>query len=98
MLIMEEESVYTWNDVKIGVRQYFRPTPKNIRKFLLGFKAIMGSAAIGNALAERWWWSIGILVAGAIVDELVNFIGEHPAKTIIKSEIRLIRDEEAAKQ
>jgi hypothetical protein len=64
--------------MKIGFKQYFQPTPKNLRKWLLAGKSLIATIATheffsGNANNAFW-----IMVAGAALNELANLIGETP--------------------
>jgi hypothetical protein len=59
---------------KISLKNYFEPTPKNLRKWLLAIKSILGTisgAAYINGKEKVAFW---ILVGGAFIDELTNLI------------------------
>jgi hypothetical protein len=57
---------------KISLKNYFEPTPKNLRKWLLAIKSILGTisgAAYINGKEKVAFW---ILVSGAVIDGLAN--------------------------
>ena len=57
---------------KISIRNYFEPTPKNVKKWLLAIKSILATisgAAYVNGNEKIAFW---ILVGGAVIDELTN--------------------------
>lgn len=59
---------------KISLKNYFEPTPKNVKRWLLAFKSILGTisgAAYVNGNEKVAFW---ILVGGACIDELTNLI------------------------
>jgi hypothetical protein len=61
---------------KFGIKQYFQPTPKNLRKWLLAGKSLIGTIATAdffNGNPSRAFW---IMFAGAALNELANLIGE----------------------
>src|SRR4051794_21518520 len=64
-------------------KNYFKPTPPNLLRVSLGLKTLIGtlsSAAYfeGNKDAAFWF-----LVAGAIVDFLINCVGDNKTATMI---------------
>lgn len=59
---------------KISICNYFEPTPKNVKRWLLAIKSIIGTISVsayvnGNEKVAFW-----ILVGGACIDELTNLI------------------------
>lgn len=59
---------------KISIKNYFEPTPKNVKRWLLAIKSILASISVsayvnGNEKVAFW-----ILVGGACIDELTNLI------------------------
>jgi hypothetical protein len=59
---------------KISLKNYFEPTPKNVKKWLLAIKSILATISVsayvnGNEKIAFW-----ILVGGAVIDELTNLI------------------------
>ena len=57
---------------KISIKYYFEPTPKNVKKWLLAIKSVLGTISVsayvnGNEKIAFW-----ILVGGAVIDELTN--------------------------
>lgn len=57
---------------KISLKNYFEPTPKNVKKWLLAIKSILGTisgAAYVNGNEKMAFW---ILVSGAVIDGLAN--------------------------
>lgn len=56
----------------ISLKNYFEPTPKNVKKWLLAIKSILGTisgAAYVNGNEKMAFW---ILVSGAVIDGLAN--------------------------
>jgi hypothetical protein len=56
----------------ISLRNYFEPTPKNVKRWLLAIKSILATISVsayvnGNEKVAFW-----ILVGGAVIDELTN--------------------------
>jgi len=56
----------------ISIKNYFEPTPKNVKKWLLAIKSILATISVsayvnGNEKIAFW-----ILVGGAVIDELTN--------------------------
>jgi len=56
----------------ISLKNYFEPTPKNVKKWLLAIKSILATISVsayvnGNEKIAFW-----ILVGGAVIDELTN--------------------------
>jgi hypothetical protein len=63
----------------ISLRNYFEPTPKNVKKWLLAIKSILGTisgAAYVNGNEKMAFW---ILVGGAFIDELTNLFSNDNA-------------------
>ena len=60
----------------ISIKNYFKATPTNILKWLGVLKVILGSTAITTAIEGQPYWSVGILIAGALIDEATKFISE----------------------
>ena len=61
---------------KFGFNQYFKPTPKNVRKWLLAGKSLIatiGTAEYFNGNTKSAFW---ILFIGAALNEFANLIGE----------------------
>ena len=61
---------------KFGFSQYFKPTPKNVRKWLLAGKSLIGTIATAeyfNGSPSRAFW---IMLAGAALNEFANLLGE----------------------
>jgi hypothetical protein len=59
---------------KISLRNYFEPTPKNVKKWLLAIKSILATISVSayvNGSEKVAFW---ILVGGACIDELTNLI------------------------
>jgi hypothetical protein len=57
---------------KISLRNYFEPTPKNVKKWLLAIKSILATISVSayvNGSEKVAFW---ILVGGAVIDELTN--------------------------
>lgn len=59
---------------KISIKNYFEPTPKNVKRWLLAIKSILATISVsayvnGNEKVAFW-----ILVGGACIDELTNLI------------------------
>jgi len=58
----------------ISLKNYFEPTPKNVKKWLLAIKSILATvsgAAYVNGNEKIAFW---ILVGGACIDELTNLL------------------------
>jgi hypothetical protein len=56
----------------ISIKNYFEPTPKNVKKWLLAIKSILAIISVSayvNANEKIAFW---ILVGGAVIDELTN--------------------------
>ncbi|NDC31803.1 MAG: hypothetical protein EBZ58_12910 [Bacteroidetes bacterium] len=58
----------------ISLKNYFDPTPKNVKRWLLAIKSILATISVsayvnGNEKVAFW-----ILVGGAVIDELTNLI------------------------
>jgi len=56
----------------ISIRNYFEPTPKNVKKWLLAIKSILATISVSayvNGSEKVAFW---ILVGGACIDELTN--------------------------
>lgn len=63
----------------ISIKNYFEPTPKNVKKWLLAIKSILGTisgAAYVNGNEKVAFW---ILVGGAFIDELTNLFSNDNA-------------------
>ena len=59
---------------RISIRNYFEPTPKNVKKWLLAIKSILATISVSayvNGSEKVAFW---ILVGGAVIDELTNLI------------------------
>jgi len=59
---------------RLSLKNYFEPTPKNVKKWLLAIKSILATISVsayvnGNEKIAFW-----ILVGGACIDELTNLI------------------------
>lgn len=64
---------------KISIKNYFEPTPKNVKRWLLAIKSILGTisgAAYVNGNEKVAFW---ILVGGAFIDELTNLFSNDNA-------------------
>ena len=69
---------------KFGFGQYFKPTPKNVRKWVLALKSLVGTIATAdffNGNPTRAFW---IMFAGAVLNELANLIGEETTHDTIE--------------
>jgi len=63
----------------ISLKNYFEPTPKNVKKWLLAIKSILATisgAAYVNGNEKIAFW---ILVGGACIDELTNLLSNDNA-------------------
>jgi len=63
----------------ISLNNYFEPTPKNVKKWLLAIKSILATvsgAAYVNGNEKIAFW---ILVGGACIDELTNLLSNDNA-------------------
>jgi len=63
----------------ISLKNYFEPTPKNVKKWLLAIKSILATISVsayvnGNEKIAFW-----ILVGGACIDELTNLLSNDNA-------------------
>ena len=59
---------------KISLRNYFEPTPKNVKRWLLAIKSILATISVSayvNGSEKVAFWT---LVGGACIDELTNLI------------------------
>jgi hypothetical protein len=57
---------------RLSIKNYFEPTPKNVKKWLLAIKSILGTISVSayvNGSEKVAFW---ILVGGAVIDELTN--------------------------
>lgn len=90
-----EEKVITWDYIKVGVKQYFRPTPRRVEEWLIGLKGLVLAGVVYFGSDKEWLSATITFAVGGAIDTLVKFIGEHPIVTIEKSEERLIRDEQS---
>jgi hypothetical protein len=61
---------------KISIKNYFKPTPKNVLRWMGMVKGIIGSSAIITLVDGKPYWSVAILVLGFVIDEISKFIGE----------------------
>lgn len=60
--------------VTFSWKNYFRPTPKNLENFASSARRIVAVIAGTTIIMESSRWvPFGILLAGAILDELKNF-------------------------
>lgn len=60
--------------VTFSWRNYFRPTPKNLENFASSARRIVAVIAGTTIIMESSRWvPFGILLAGAVLDELKNF-------------------------
>ena len=57
---------------QISIKNYFKPTPKNIQKWLLALKSIMATVGGAAYFSENQKAAFWILVAGAAINELAN--------------------------
>ena len=57
-------------------KSYLEPTPKNVKKWLLAIKSVIGVCAGSAYFADRPDAGFWMLVAGAIVNELGNILSE----------------------
>ena len=55
-------------------KAYLEPTPKNVKKWLLAVKSIIGVCAGSAYFADRPDAAFWIMLAGAIVNELGNIL------------------------
>lgn len=62
--------------MKVGIKQYFNPTPKNVQKWLLAIKTLLGTAATASFFSSNENAAFWIMFAGAAINELANLIGE----------------------
>jgi hypothetical protein len=63
----------------ISLKNYFEPTPKNVKKWLLAIKSVLATISVsayvnGNEKIAFW-----ILVGGACIDELTNLLSNDNA-------------------
>lgn len=63
----------------ISLKNYFEPTPKNVKKWLLAIKSVLATISVsayvnGNEKIAFW-----ILVGGAVIDELTNLFSNDNA-------------------
>jgi len=63
----------------ISLKNYFEPTPKNVKKWLLAIKSVLATISVsayvnGNEKIAFW-----ILVGGACIDELTNLLSKDNA-------------------
>lgn len=64
---MNEKVTFSW-------RNYMRPTPKNLEYIAAGARRIIAVVAGTTIIMESSRWvPFGILLAGAVLDELKNF-------------------------
>jgi hypothetical protein len=62
--------------MKIGTKHYFEPTPKNIQKWLLGVKTILGTIGTASFFSGSEKAAFFILLGGAVLNELANLFGD----------------------
>jgi hypothetical protein len=65
--------------VKYGWQYYFEPTPKNVSKWLLALRAVIGlvqAAAIYEHM--DWRWQLALLAIGGAIHEFGMMISEVP--------------------
>ena len=60
------------NQVSYSLKNYFKPTPKNIQKWLLALKSIMATVGGAAYFSENQKAAFWILIAGAAINELAN--------------------------
>lgn len=65
--MIEPKVTFSW-------KNYFRPTPKNLENFASSARRIVAVIAGTTIIMESSRWvPFGILLAGAVLDELKNF-------------------------
>ena len=62
---------------KISIRNYFEPTPKNVQKWLLALKTILGTVGGAAYFSENQKVAFWILVGGAVLNEFANLFSEN---------------------
>lgn len=83
-----------------GWKQYFRPTPKKVKEWLIALKGIVASGAVASLYSEKPYWAVGILVAGFFIDEATKFVGQIPEVQAVEDAKQAIKEtvSEAAKE
>lgn len=56
-------------ETKAKLSNYFKPTPKNIQKWLLAIKAIIGTIAVSEFASGSPHVAFYLMLAGAILEE-----------------------------
>jgi hypothetical protein len=56
----------------ISLKNYFEPTPKNVKKWLLAIKSILATISGAAYVNGNEKIAFCILVGGAVIDELTN--------------------------
>ena len=55
---------------------YFKPTKKKAKKFILAMQGLFGSSAMIAFMNNKPEWSTYILIAGAAIDFIVRMISD----------------------
>ena len=62
--------------MKFGLKNYFEPTPKNIQKWMLAVKGIIGTVAGASYVGNHEPLAFSLLIGGAVLDQLANLFSE----------------------
>lgn len=64
----------------IMLKNYFKSTPKNVKRWLLALKGFIGTIALASYIQDNPRLSCIILVLGAVIDFILNatFSEEQP--------------------
>lgn len=64
------------------IGKYYKPTPKNVKKWLLAFKGLIGTLSGVTLINDYPKVAAGILIAGALIDFTINAVfGEEEPKS-----------------
>ena len=64
--------------MKVGIKHYFAPTPKNIQKWLLAVKTILGTIGTASFFSGNEKAAFFIMLGGAVLNELANLFSDGP--------------------
>jgi hypothetical protein len=62
--------------MKYGLANYFKPTPKNVQKWLLATKTILATIGTAEFFSGNSKIAFYIMLGGAILNELANLFGD----------------------
>ncbi len=80
------------DNAKVGWNQYFRPTPANVEKFLLGLKGFLGILSTYSYVKDHSDYAFFILVFGAFIDWVCKYIGQVPQAELVDAAAAVLHE------